>query len=96
MYLPRAIWISASFYNRSSSSADRYRTLIGKPRKDRPISAYRDLSDEDKLAVAIDFVARSATMPDVLVHFLHEQGLYEIIVAPKGVSCQTSKQAPCA
>lgn len=60
------------------------------------MSAYDNLSDEDKLELAIQFVARGSAMPEALTSFLHEQGLFDVIVNPTRTPCQTSKQAPCA
>lgn len=44
--------------------------------------AYQELSDEDKLAQAITFVAVGHPLPVVLADFLREQGLYDAIVQP--------------
>jgi hypothetical protein len=46
--------------------------------------SYYDLSDEDKLEAAIRFVALDQPLPKALVDFLHEAGLYEVIVNPEG------------
>lgn len=45
---------------------------------------YTDLSDEDKLAEAIQFVARGADMPPELEAFLHDNDLYDLILGPTG------------
>ena len=42
--------------------------------------SYNDLSDEDKLNQAIQFVAVEQPLPPVLEQFLREQMLYELIV----------------
>ena len=44
--------------------------------------AYADLSDEDKLRQAIDFVAVGQPLPKTLIEFLREADLYELIVNP--------------
>jgi len=44
--------------------------------------AYTDLSDEDKLRKAIDFVAIGQPLPSTLTQFLREADLYELIVNP--------------
>ena len=44
--------------------------------------SYENMSDEDKVLQAIEFVARGAVMPHQLRSFLEEQGLYELIVQP--------------
>lgn len=44
--------------------------------------SYHDLSDEDKLAQAITFVAIGQSIPKPLAEFLREQGLYDVIVQP--------------
>lgn len=46
--------------------------------------SYKDLSDEDKLAQAITFVAIDQPLPKPLEDFLREQGLYDVIVRPGG------------
>lgn len=48
--------------------------------------AYEDLSDEDKVLQAIEFVARGASMPAVLVEFLKSIGLHELITAPQEIT----------
>ncbi|QWY83424.1 hypothetical protein [Rhizobium phage RHph_X3_9] len=58
------------------------------------ISAYRDLSDEDKLEEAIRFVARGVDLPTELAHFLCEQGLYEAIVSPSETHGQSTDGEP--
>lgn len=44
--------------------------------------SYRDLSDEDKLEQAINFVAVGHPLPTELVEFLREQNLYETVTTP--------------
>lgn len=44
--------------------------------------AYEDLSDEDKIEQAIKFVAVDQPLPETLVRFLKEVGLYDLIVGP--------------
>lgn len=44
--------------------------------------SYQDLPDEDKLEEAIRFVAVGQPLPEVLVAFLQEAGLYEAITSP--------------
>ena len=44
---------------------------------------YEDLSDEDKVLVAIEFVARGQHIPAALTDFLKEEGLYELIMNPQ-------------
>jgi hypothetical protein len=44
--------------------------------------AYTDLSDEDKLRKAIDFVAVGQPLPLTLIEFLRSADLYELIVNP--------------
>ena len=46
--------------------------------------AYNDLSDEDKLEQAIQFVALGQPLPPVLEAFLKENNLYDLIVNPGG------------
>lgn len=46
---------------------------------------YEDLSDEDKVLHAISFVARGTTMPAVLMQFLKDNGLYELITEPQEI-----------
>ncbi len=43
---------------------------------------YDDLSAEEKLQLAIDFVARGQTLPNKLVEFLKAEGLYDAITQP--------------
>ena len=45
--------------------------------------SYDDLSDEDKVLTAIEFVARGAAMPVQLRTFLENEGLYNVIVQPQ-------------
>lgn len=45
---------------------------------------YRDLSDEDKIELAIQFVAVDQPLPEELVKFLRETALYDLIVNPGG------------
>lgn len=45
--------------------------------------SYEDLSDEDKVLTAIEFVARGAAMPYQLRTFLENEGLYDMIVQPQ-------------
>lgn len=51
---------------------------------------YRDLSDEDKIELAIEFVAVEQPLPQELVKFLREQGLYDLIVTPGDIDGLTS------
>lgn len=51
--------------------------------------SYLDLSDEAKLASAIEFVAREQPLPPVLETFLKENDLYEVITNPGGVRGST-------
>jgi hypothetical protein len=51
--------------------------------------SYKDLSDEDKLAQAITFVAIDQPRPKPLEDFLREQGLYDVIVRPGGAYVPT-------
>lgn len=44
--------------------------------------AYAELSDEDKLRQAINFVAVGQPLPETLIEFLREADLYELIVNP--------------
>jgi len=44
--------------------------------------AHADLSDEDKLRQAINFVAVGQPLPSALTVFLREADLYELIVNP--------------
>lgn len=44
--------------------------------------SYTDLSDEDKINLAIRFVAQSQPMPPSLEEWLREKGLYDLIVNP--------------
>lgn len=44
--------------------------------------AYTDLSDEDKIEQAIEFVAHDQPLPVALIEFLVAVGLYELIVNP--------------
>lgn len=45
---------------------------------------YRDLSDEDKIELAIQFVAIEQPLPEELKQFLWDTGLYDLIVTPGG------------
>lgn len=45
--------------------------------------SYQDLSDEDKLAQAITFVAIGQVLPQALIEFLKEQNLYDVITQPE-------------
>lgn len=45
---------------------------------------YRNLSDEDKIELAIQFVAVDQPLPEELVKFLRETALYDLIVNPGG------------
>ncbi len=47
------------------------------------VNNYSDLSDIDKINLAIDFVARGLTIPVALEEFLLIQGLYYAIANPK-------------
>lgn len=51
---------------------------------------YNNLSDEDKLTEAINFVALGQPLPDALVEFLHEAGLYDCVVRSSEEQCQNS------
>ena len=44
--------------------------------------AYTDMSEEDKIEQAINFVAIDQPIPPALVEFLKSVGLYELIVSP--------------
>jgi len=44
--------------------------------------AYADLSDEDKVKLAINFVANDQPLPRTLTEFLRGADLYELIVNP--------------
>lgn len=46
------------------------------------MSNYDQLSDEAKLELAIDFVAKGSELPEKLAEFLRELGLYQLIVNP--------------
>jgi len=46
------------------------------------MSQYNDMEPEDKILLAIDFVARGAPIPEALSTFLAEEGLLEKIEAP--------------
>lgn len=53
---------------------------------------YEELSDEDKVLTAIEFVARGMEIPKPLADFLKSHGnLYELIVNPQELS---SGQSP--
>lgn len=55
--------------------------------------AYQDLSDEDKIKQAIEFVAIDQTIPTALAAWLIEVGLYDLIVGPgKEVYGNTSRE----
>lgn len=43
---------------------------------------YDDLSAEEKLQLAINFVATGQPLPSALVKFLKSEGLYEAITQP--------------
>lgn len=45
--------------------------------------AYTDLSDEDKVRTAINFVAEGHPLPKELREFLESEGLYDAIVYPQ-------------
>ena len=45
---------------------------------------YQALSDDEKLELCIDYVARGAAMPEALRDFLIGQGLYELVTKPEG------------
>lgn len=47
------------------------------------MSLYDDMDDEDKVLLAIDFVAKGTPIPDALRTFLNSEGLLEKIEAPK-------------
>lgn len=44
--------------------------------------SHKDLSDEDKIIEAINFVALGQPLPEPIERFLKEAGLYESIVNP--------------
>jgi hypothetical protein len=44
---------------------------------------YADLSPEDKVLTAIEFVARGTELPLPLAQFLRDEGLYELITQPQ-------------
>lgn len=44
--------------------------------------SYKDLSDEDKLSLAIGFVANDQPLPEALKEFLVASGMYELITKP--------------
>lgn len=46
------------------------------------MSQYDDMADEDKVLLAIDFVARGVAIPVALSAFLEKEGLLEKIEAP--------------
>lgn len=46
------------------------------------MSLYKELSDEDKLMQAIEFVAVDQPIPPELEAWLRENNLYELITAP--------------
>lgn len=46
--------------------------------------SYIDLSEEDKIIQAINFVACDHPLPPVLETWLRAEGLYELIVNPGG------------
>lgn len=45
-------------------------------------SKYDDLSDEDKIRTAMEFVARGADIPEPLIRFLKSVRLYSAITKP--------------
>lgn len=45
--------------------------------------AYDGLSDEDKVRIAIRFVAEGAILPVPLANFLKQENIYDLIVYPK-------------
>ena len=47
---------------------------------------YRDLSDEDKIELAIQFVAIEQPLPEELVKFLQDNKMFDMIVNPGGHS----------
>lgn len=49
---------------------------------------YADLSDEDKIRLAIDFVAQNQPLPETLTSFLVEAGLYDAIANPKVIEIE--------
>lgn len=53
------------------------------------------MSDEDKIEEAIRCVAVGISIPDPIKEFLREQGIYDLIVSPQEISCQTSTKAIC-
>lgn len=75
-----------------TSSASPSTFLIDNAIRNRDTNAlsYTDLSDEQKLEEAINFVATGQPLPTTLTEFLNEAGLYDLITRPKGVACLTS------
>lgn len=51
--------------------------------------SYTNLSDEDKVELAIKFVAHSQPLPDPLKEFLVGAGLYEQITNPGTIEAET-------
>lgn len=47
---------------------------------------FNDLSDEGKLELAMDYVARKTTLPEPLREFLVQRGMLELIMNPEGAS----------
>ncbi len=56
------------------------------------MTAYDNLSDEDKVLEAIRFRARGAELPHQLKKFLQELGIYELIVNPVEIDNGYSNQ----
>lgn len=69
----------------SSFSPDIRKHYVDKDFSGDNVSSYNDLSDEDKLTMAINFIARGQPLPTPLVEFLVEAGLYELIVNPNAI-----------
>lgn len=47
--------------------------------------SYDNMSDEDKIIKAVEFVARGVTIPYQLRRFLEDNGLYELVTNPTEV-----------
>jgi hypothetical protein len=43
-----------------------------------------NLSDEEKLSLAIEYQRHGAVMPEILRQFLRSQGLLDLVLNPKG------------
>lgn len=44
--------------------------------------SYKDLSDDDKIMTAIEFVAIGKPLPTELAEWLKDNGLYDLILKP--------------